>query len=101
MIFEKQTLMHASTRSLRYYLLAVIMSVCGCGSEFGEDTGTGSSSEGGQHQVQLTNPGYLQKPVEDRCCVVIAHAGGGIEGNAYTNSLEAVEANYALGVRDV
>lgn len=34
-----------------------------------------------------------------RCCLVIAHAGGAVEGQAYTNSLEALEASYARGWR--
>ena len=33
------------------------------------------------------------------CCLVIAHAGGGIHGNAYTNSEEAVLANLKMGLR--
>lgn len=34
-----------------------------------------------------------------QCCLVIAHASGGIDGNAYTNSREALQANLALGTR--
>jgi len=34
-----------------------------------------------------------------RCCLFIAHAGGGIDGNPYTNSEEAVRTNLAMGVR--
>lgn len=34
-----------------------------------------------------------------RCCLFIAHAGGGIDGNPYTNSEEAVQANLRIGVR--
>ncbi|MDT3734804.1 MAG: hypothetical protein ROZ00_01090 [Denitratisoma sp.] len=34
-----------------------------------------------------------------RCCLFIAHAGGGIDGNPYTNSEEAVLANLKAGVR--
>lgn len=34
-----------------------------------------------------------------RCCLVIAHAAGGIDGNAYTNSEEAMLANLEMGVR--
>jgi len=34
-----------------------------------------------------------------RCCLFIAHAGGGIDGNPYTNSEEAVLANLKMGVR--
>jgi len=33
------------------------------------------------------------------CCLVISHAGGGIEGHAYSSSQEALDANYALGRR--
>jgi len=34
-----------------------------------------------------------------KCCLVIAHAGGGIEGNPYTNSEEALFANLKDGVK--
>lgn len=34
-----------------------------------------------------------------RCCLFIAHAGGGIEGNSYSNSEEAVLSNLRMGVR--
>lgn len=34
-----------------------------------------------------------------QCCLVIAHAGGGIDGNPYTNSEEALLANLEMGVR--
>ncbi|MBI4808473.1 MAG: hypothetical protein HY799_05975 [Nitrosomonadales bacterium] len=34
-----------------------------------------------------------------KCCLVIAHAGGGVEGNPYTNSEEAVLSNLKAGAR--
>jgi glycerophosphoryl diester phosphodiesterase len=34
-----------------------------------------------------------------QCCLMIAHAAGGIDGNAYTNSVEALQANLAMGTR--
>lgn len=38
--------------------------------------------------------------LDDRqCCLVIAHAGGGIDGVAYTNSREALDHNYTMGRR--
>ncbi len=36
---------------------------------------------------------------DEQCCVDITHAGGLLNGVAYTNSLEALEANYAAGRR--
>jgi glycerophosphoryl diester phosphodiesterase len=91
--------MHPVVRSLRYCVIAAAFFVSGCQSENAEDVTPAVSSEPVQSQLQLTNPEYLQKPVKGRCCVIVAHAGGGIDGNAYTNSLEAIEATYALGVR--
>lgn len=44
-------------------------------------------------KLKLTVRKALLKPC------VIAHAMGGIDGDAYTNSLEAFQANYALGHR--
>lgn len=35
----------------------------------------------------------------ENCCIVIAHAGGAIDGNSYSNSVEAVTRNYELGTR--
>jgi glycerophosphoryl diester phosphodiesterase len=34
-----------------------------------------------------------------QCCLVIAHAAGGIDGNPYTNSQESLQGNLALGSR--
>lgn len=48
---------------------------------------------------QLSNLPYYSLPSGSRCCTIIAHAGGAIDGNSYTNSVEAVEANYANGLR--
>ncbi len=33
-----------------------------------------------------------------QCCLVIGHALGGIDGNAYTNSIEALQANIERGI---
>lgn len=35
----------------------------------------------------------------ENCCIVIAHAGGAIDGNSYSNSVEAVTRNYEIGTR--
>ncbi len=42
---------------------------------------------------------FHHTPLENHCCLVIAHAGGAIDGHPYTNSREALDANYALGRR--
>lgn len=42
---------------------------------------------------------YHHTLFKKNCCAVIAHAGGGIENQAYTNSKEALDSNYALGRR--
>jgi glycerophosphoryl diester phosphodiesterase len=52
-----------------------------------------------QGHAALTNPTYFPVPIKGQCCLVIAHAGGAIDGNTYTNSREAVEENYTLGTR--
>lgn len=44
-------------------------------------------------------PRYLADVQPGECCAVIAHAGGAIYGNAYTNSKEALEASIAMGTR--
>jgi len=44
-------------------------------------------------------PHYYAQLQDQTCCTIIAHAGGAIDGNAYTNSREAVERNYAYGTR--
>jgi hypothetical protein len=44
-------------------------------------------------------PSYISNPDETRCCLVIAHAAGSIDGNVLTNSREALAANYAIGTR--
>jgi glycerophosphoryl diester phosphodiesterase len=44
-------------------------------------------------------PAYHHDINARECCVVIAHAAGGIEGNPYTNSEEAMLANLKTGVR--
>jgi len=44
-------------------------------------------------------PHYYDDLQPQRCCTIIAHAGGAIDGNAYTNSREAIERNYVYGTR--
>lgn len=53
----------------------------------------------GPAPTTLDLPVYYATFGRGRCCTVIAHAGGAIDGNSYTNSIEAVEGNYALGTR--
>lgn len=50
-------------------------------------------------EVTIAIPRYFQQAVRGHCCAIIAHAGGAIDGNVYTNSIEGEEANYALGTR--
>ena len=44
-------------------------------------------------------PHYFPMTQSKKCCTIIAHAGGAIDGNAYTNSREAIERNYLYGTR--
>lgn len=44
-------------------------------------------------------PAYHHDIVARECCLFIAHAGGGIDGVAYTNSEEAMRAHLAAGAR--
>ena len=50
-------------------------------------------------EVALAEVRYHHDINNNKCCLVIAHAGGGIEGNPYTNSEEAVLSNLKAGVR--
>jgi glycerophosphoryl diester phosphodiesterase len=51
-------------------------------------------------QLPEHGPVGLHNRLNDpQCCLVIAHAGGGIDGVAYTNSREALETNYSVGRR--
>lgn len=50
-------------------------------------------------QSQIWSSSLYHSNAADGCCTVIAHAGGAVDGNPYTNSVEAVERNYAAGVR--
>jgi hypothetical protein len=43
--------------------------------------------------------GFHNRLDDPQCCLVIAHAGGGIDGVAYTNSREALDHNYSVGRR--
>lgn len=59
------------------------------------DAGPAVSSELGRH-----GPVAYHNRLNDRqCCLVIAHAGGSVDGLPYTNSREALERNYSLGRR--
>jgi len=69
-------------------LLALGMLLIGCGGE----SGTVSTADG-------LAPFYYSAAHPQKCCTIIAHAGGAIDGNAYTNSREAIERNYAYGTR--
>lgn len=61
------------------------------------DLGAGPvvSSQLGRH-----GPVAYHNRLNDRqCCLVIAHAGGSVDGLPYTNSREALDRNYSLGRR--
>lgn len=47
----------------------------------------------------LLEPAYYGTVRPDQCCMVIAHAGGAIDGNPYSNSQEAIQRNFDLGTR--
>ena len=70
---------------------AFAVSMMGC-----QDSSQPSSSEQAKNHLA---PHYYSGPQEGECCTIIAHAGGAIDGNAYTNSQEAVLRNYAYGTR--
>jgi len=42
---------------------------------------------------------YHNRLSDRQCCLVIAHAGGSVDGLPYTNSREALDRNYSLGRR--
>jgi len=56
-------------------------------------------SEASQSGAEGLPPYYHADAQSKTCCTIIAHAGGAIDGNAYTNSREAIERNYAYGTR--
>ena len=56
------------------------------------------SGETSDKAEELT-PQYFAAEQPQKCCTIIAHAGGAIDGNAYTNSREAIERNYTYGTR--
>ena len=58
--------------------LALLITACG-----------GSTST--SHDVEGLRPHYFASTQSQECCIIIAHAGGAIDGNAYTNSREAIE----------
>jgi glycerophosphoryl diester phosphodiesterase len=51
------------------------------------------------HASRAEDVAYHHDIGSRRCCLVIAHAGGGIDGNSYTNSQEAVLSNLKAGAR--
>ena len=53
----------------------------------------------GEVDARVSTVTYLSDISGATCCVVIAHAGGAIDGNAYTNSLEAITRNHEAGIR--
>ena len=46
---------------------------------------------------QEYGPTYLRDVEPGRCCTVIAHAGGAVNGNPYTNAREAMQESIAMG----
>lgn len=50
-------------------------------------------------EVAMAEVRYHHNIDNKKCCLIIAHAGGGIEGNSYTNSEEAMLANLKEGVQ--
>lgn len=66
--------------------LALLITACG-----------GSTST--SNDVDGLSPHYFASTQSQECCIIIAHAGGAIDGNAYTNSREAIERNYSYGTR--
>ncbi len=58
-----------------------------------------SDASSDKHSKTHLAPHYSADHQEGMCCTVIAHAGGAIDGNAYTNSQEAVLRNYGYGTR--
>lgn len=49
--------------------------------------------------VDISQPDYHNRLFSLDCCLVISHAGGSFLGANYSNSLEALDANYAIGRR--
>jgi len=58
-----------------------------------------SDSPESELPAKALKPYYYAHPMDQECCTVIAHAGGAIDGNSYSNSREAVELNYSYGTR--
>lgn len=56
-------------------------------------------SEVSSEKAEGLSPHYYAATQSQDCCIIIAHAGGAIDGNAYTNSREAIERNYTYGTR--
>ena len=49
--------------------------------------------------AEIRQPDYHNRLFSKDCCLVISHAGGAIDGRTYSNSREALDANYAIGRR--
>jgi glycerophosphoryl diester phosphodiesterase len=49
--------------------------------------------------AEISQPGYHNRPFTRDCCLVISHAGGAFQGRNYSNSLEALNASFAIGRR--
>jgi glycerophosphoryl diester phosphodiesterase len=76
--------------------MAILLAIglLGCGSE-----PESVSCEPTSVSYEPTSVSYHNNFHRKQCCLVIAHAGGGVDGNAYTNSAEALARNYAMGTR--
>ncbi|WP_026942979.1 PI-PLC domain-containing protein [Hellea balneolensis] len=71
---------------LKVILLAMALLLAGCNDNY-------------HYKAEGLSPYYYSVEQPKKCCTIIAHAGGAIDGNAYTNSREAIERNYAYGTR--
>ncbi len=47
----------------------------------------------------LRQPDYHNRPFDPDCCLVISHAAGSFAGRTYSNSREALDANFSIGRR--
>lgn len=81
-----------SVRSVkRALLMGCAAFLLSCGSVWAADPTPISIFGTGLYKAELKR--------KERCCVLIAHAGGAIDGNAYTNSLEAMQLSVDSGFK--
>jgi len=73
------------------FTAGLTISLIACSSQIDSDVTNSSAGS--------LKPYYYGQFVEQECCTIIAHAGGGIDGNSYTNSREAITSNYNYGTR--